>query len=172
MRFGVLESLDWYSNGWFKSLACIFLFRIIDKYTTISFRDIYIYYNIFFENIFVDLHQRPNKCRHFIHFTFHFKYIKASLINGTFESYIQKHQKLKFSNLKNIHVRGKLKSFAFMTVMDGAERWRVKRKYISMAYPLWIITVAWNLYPMQLKILRFINYRLQIKFQQFKTIIN
>lgn len=94
----------------------------IDIYTTISFRDIYIYYNIFFENIFVDLHQRPNKCRHFIHFTFHFKYIKASLINGTFESYIQKHQKLKFSNLKNIHVRGKLKSFAFMTVMDGAER--------------------------------------------------
>ena len=60
----------------------------IDIYTTISFRDIYIYYNIFFENIFVDLHQRPNKCRHFIHFTFHFKYIKASLINGTFESYI------------------------------------------------------------------------------------
>ena len=60
----------------------------IDIYTTISFRGIYIYYNIFFENIFVDLHQRPNKCRHFIHFTFHFKYIKASLINGTFESYI------------------------------------------------------------------------------------
>ena len=119
----------------------------IDIYTTISFRDIYIYYNIFFENIFVDLHQRPNKCRHFIHFTFHFKYIKASLINGTFESYIQKHQKLKFSNLKNIHVRGKLKSFAFMTVMDGAERWRVKRKYISMAYPLWSIKSRETYFP-------------------------
>ena len=69
------------------NVFCIFLLRI-DIYATISFRDIYIYYNIFFENIFVDLHQRPNKCRHFIHFTFHFKYIKASLINGTFESYI------------------------------------------------------------------------------------
>ena len=76
----------WHVFSYF-GLFCICLLRI-DIYTTISFRDIYIYYNIFFENIFVDLHQRPNKCRHFIHFTFHFKYIKASLINGRFESYI------------------------------------------------------------------------------------
>ena len=116
-------------------------------YTTTSFsRHLYLLQHLF-KNVFVDLHQRPNKCRHFIHFTFHFKYIKASLINGTFESYIQKHQKLKFSNLKNIHVRGKLKSFAFMTVMDGAERWRVKRKYISMAYPLWSIKSRETYFP-------------------------